>query len=77
MSAAANKKLVQQVYTDSANRSGTTFIDNLATLEGITDPYLTTATDGSGGVSYALSLKITSAALCGRFTTACDETGGN
>ena len=25
MSAAENKKLVQQVYTDSANRSGTTF----------------------------------------------------
>jgi len=30
MSAAENKKLVQQVYTDSANRSGTTFLDNLA-----------------------------------------------
>ena len=30
MSAAANKKLVQQVYEDSANRSGTTFADNLA-----------------------------------------------
>jgi uncharacterized protein len=30
MSAAANKKLVQQVYADSANRSGTTFADNLA-----------------------------------------------
>src|SRR4029077_18204091 len=30
MSAAANKKLVQQVYRDSANRSGTTFVDNLA-----------------------------------------------
>ena len=30
MSAADNKKLVQQVYTDSANRSGTTFVDNLA-----------------------------------------------
>ena len=30
MSAEANKKLVQQVYTDSANRSGTTFADNLA-----------------------------------------------
>ena len=30
MSAAANKKLVQQVYTDSANRSGTTFLDNMA-----------------------------------------------
>jgi ketosteroid isomerase-like protein len=30
MSAAANKKLVEQIYTDSANRSGTTFADNLA-----------------------------------------------
>jgi uncharacterized protein len=30
ISAEANKKLVQQVYTDSANRSGTTFADNLA-----------------------------------------------
>jgi uncharacterized protein len=29
MSALDNKKLVQQVYTDSANRSGTTFADNL------------------------------------------------
>src|ERR1700709_2299481 len=30
MSALDNKKLVQQVYTDSANRGGTTFADNLA-----------------------------------------------
>jgi uncharacterized protein len=30
MSAADNKKLVQQVYADAANRSGTTFVDNLA-----------------------------------------------
>ena len=30
MNTAANKRLVQQVYEDSANRSGTTFIDNLA-----------------------------------------------
>ena len=30
MSAAANKKLVQQVYADAASRSGTTFADNLA-----------------------------------------------
>ncbi len=30
MSAEANKKLIQQIYTDSANRSGTTFIDHLA-----------------------------------------------
>jgi ketosteroid isomerase-like protein len=30
MSAAENKKLVEQIYQDSANRSGTTFIDNIA-----------------------------------------------
>ena len=30
MSAAANKKLVEQIYADSADRSGTTFADNLA-----------------------------------------------
>jgi len=30
MSAADNKKLVQQIYADSANRSGTTFADNIA-----------------------------------------------
>jgi ketosteroid isomerase-like protein len=30
MSAADNKKLIQQVFADSANRSGTTFADNLA-----------------------------------------------
>jgi uncharacterized protein len=30
MGAVENKQLVQQIYTDSANRSGTTFIDNLA-----------------------------------------------
>jgi len=30
MSGDANKKLVQQIYADSASRSGTTFADNLA-----------------------------------------------
>jgi uncharacterized protein len=30
MSTAANKKLVQQIYIDSANRSGTTFADSIA-----------------------------------------------
>ncbi|HEY8336385.1 MAG TPA: nuclear transport factor 2 family protein [Tardiphaga sp.] len=30
MNVAANKKLIQQIYTDSANRSGTTFADHLA-----------------------------------------------
>jgi uncharacterized protein len=30
MSTEANKKLVQQIYADSASRSGTTFVDHLA-----------------------------------------------
>lgn len=30
MSAAANKQLIQKIFTDSANRSGTTFLDHLA-----------------------------------------------
>jgi len=30
LSAAANKQLVKQIYMDAANRSGTTFADNLA-----------------------------------------------
>jgi ketosteroid isomerase-like protein len=30
MSAAKNKQLVKQIYTDAANRSGTTFVDSLA-----------------------------------------------
>lgn len=30
MSAAANKQLVEKIYTDAANRSGTTFVDNIA-----------------------------------------------
>jgi len=30
MSAADNKKLLQQVYADAATRTGTTFADNLA-----------------------------------------------
>jgi ketosteroid isomerase-like protein len=30
MSTAENKKLVQQIFADSANRSGTTFLDHLA-----------------------------------------------
>ena len=30
MNTAANKKLIQQVFADSASRSGTTFVDSLA-----------------------------------------------
>jgi ketosteroid isomerase-like protein len=30
MSAAANKQLIKKIYADAANRSGTTFVDNIA-----------------------------------------------
>jgi uncharacterized protein len=30
MSAVENKQLIKQIYTDAANRSGTTFVDSLA-----------------------------------------------
>jgi ketosteroid isomerase-like protein len=30
VSAAANKQLVEKIYADAANRSGTTFVDNIA-----------------------------------------------
>ncbi len=53
-----------------------TFLDKLAALKGVSDPYLTTASNGENGLSYALTAKITSAALCGRFTTACVQTAG-
>ncbi|MCY1142855.1 hypothetical protein OWR29_33085 [Actinoplanes sp. Pm04-4] len=55
------------------------FLDLLASHKGVTDPYLTTASEAedSTQVTYALRAKLTSAALCGRFTTACASTGGN
>ena len=52
------------------------FVEKLATLTGVTDPYLTTATQNGDTVDFALTAELTSAARCGRFTTAC-KTGGN
>ena len=52
------------------------FVERLAKVPGVTDPYLTTATQNDDGVQFALTAEITDAALCGRFTTAC-KTGGN
>ena len=52
------------------------FLDKLADHDGVTDPYLTTAS-GGGGVTYAFTAKLTPAALCGRFTKPCPRTGGN
>lgn len=53
------------------------FIDNLGHVTGISNPYLTTASQGSngGGNSFQANADVTTAALCGRFTTPC-TTGG-
>ncbi|MBL7260615.1 hypothetical protein [Paractinoplanes lichenicola] len=53
------------------------FLDRLANLKGFADPYLTTLSYSEGSYTYSISLKMTSAALCGRFTAACAATGGN
>ncbi|MCM4080835.1 PilN domain-containing protein [Paractinoplanes hotanensis] len=62
--------------TASDKKHVAAFLDKLATHPGFTDPYLTTATQDDNQVTYTLTFKLTSAALCGRFTTAC-KTGGN
>nr|WP_221382800.1 PilN domain-containing protein [Actinoplanes polyasparticus] len=62
--------------TASDRKHVAAFLDELATHPGFTDPYLTTTTLENKRVAYTLTFKLTSAALCGRFTTAC-KTGGN
>lgn len=52
------------------------FVDALATLDGIANPYLTSATQDKGGVQFSLTAELTAEALCGRHTTPC-PTGGN
>lgn len=52
------------------------YVDQLAKMTGITDPYLTTATqDEESKVNFTITATISNDALCGRFTTAC-KTGG-
>lgn len=53
------------------------FIDKLADLDGFADPYLTNLSLNEGKYDYAISVKVTSDALCGRFTKPCPATGGN
>jgi Tfp pilus assembly protein PilN len=53
------------------------YVDSLGALTTVANPYLTSVTqDKQNGVTFSLSIDITSEALCGRFTTAC-KTGGN
>lgn len=51
------------------------FVDDLATLKGIANPYLTVANEEDTGVNFTLTAEITSDARCGRYTTPC-KTGG-
>ena len=52
------------------------FVERLAEVKGMTDPYLSTATQNEDKVDFALTVELTPDAFCGRFTTAC-KTGGN
>ncbi|MDY7085639.1 MAG: PilN domain-containing protein, partial [Actinomycetota bacterium] len=53
------------------------FIDKLANLPGFADPYLTSMSLNNDRYDYSISVKVTSAALCGRFTEPCTAAGGN
>jgi hypothetical protein len=54
------------------------YVEALGRRSVVTNPYVTSvASDDSGGVTFSLRVDITRAALCGRFTTACTNSGGN
>ncbi len=52
------------------------FVDDLAVLNGLANPYLTVANEEDSTVTFTLTAEITSDARCGRYTTPC-KTGGN
>jgi hypothetical protein len=52
------------------------YVDALGQLRTVASPYLTTASQSSGGFTFSISVDITSQARCGRFTTKCKATGG-
>jgi hypothetical protein len=52
------------------------YVDALGGLTTVANPYLTNATQNNGAVTFSITLDITAAARCGRFTTACTVTGG-
>ena len=54
------------------------YVDALATLSNVANPYLTSVAEATGGdVQYRLTVDITAQAQCGRFTTKCKTSGGN
>jgi hypothetical protein len=76
---AANSKVVGTIaLTGSAADKKTiaNFVDDLATLDGIANPYLTVANEEENSVAFTLTAEITTEARCGRYTTPC-KTGGN
>lgn len=52
------------------------YVDALGSLTTVANPYLTNATQNNDAVTFSITLDITAAARCGRFTTACTVTGG-
>lgn len=55
------------------------YAEALGRQKNLTNPYVTSvsAAEDIGGVTFSLKVGITSAALCGRFTVACKNSGGN
>jgi hypothetical protein len=57
------------------------YVDALSHLTSVANPYLTTATKsdtpGDQAWQFSVTVDITSATLCGRFTTKCANSGGN
>ncbi len=51
------------------------YVDSLAGLTIVANPYLTSVAEADDEVQFSLTVDITAQALCGRFTTAC-KTGG-
>ncbi|GAB1645236.1 PilN domain-containing protein [Krasilnikovia sp. MM14-A1259] len=55
------------------------YVDSLAKVPMVVNPFVTSVAqvDGGGGVQFSLNADIRSTARCGRFTTPCKSTGGN
>ena len=77
--AAAKDAIATLTIGGSANdkKTAAAFIDALIGVKGVANPYLTTATQSgtSSDITFTANAEVTSAALCGRYTTAC-TTGG-
>jgi hypothetical protein len=51
-------------------------IEKLPSVNGVADPYLTTATQSSGKLSFTITADLTSKVLCGRYSGISCKTGG-